>query len=157
MSLIPVSRKHTVGIKLRDIGLCIRRCNYLLVQNLVSDVEVYRCQSSIGELPAYQEYLGKINAFREKHSALLRGAKFRSDADYTAGSNEFYTAGHLTADGELVIMATLSHLDKCKCSFEVPGYKFESADFLGNGKADKNGTIELQRLGVALLKFTPIA
>ena len=142
--------------EIRDERDMVRRCNYLLVQNLISDVEVYRCQRSVGELPAYQEYLGKINAFRDKHSE-LREAKFRSDADYTASSNEFYTAGYLTSEGELVIMATLSHLDKCKCSFEVPNYKFDSADFLGEGKADKNGTIELQRFGVALLKFTPIA
>ncbi len=142
---------------IRDEKDMIRRCNYMLVQNLFADVEVYRCQRSIGTIPAYQEYLGKVNDFREKHSALLRGALFRSDADYTASSTEFYTAGHRTAEGDLVIMATLSHLDKCKCSFEVPGYDFDSADILGEGKVDKNGTLELKRFGVALLKFTPKA
>ena len=142
---------------IRDEKDMIRRCNYMLVQNLLADVEVYRCQRSIGTIPAYQEYLGKVNDFREKHSALLRGALFRSDADYTASSAEFYTAGHRTPEGDLVIMATLSHLDKCKCSFEVPGYDFDSADILGEGKVDKNGTLELKRFGVALLKFTPKA
>jgi len=135
----------------------VRRCNYMLVQNLFADVEVYRCQRSIGTIPAYQEYLGKINDFRKKHASLLKDAHFRSDADYTASSAEFYTAGHRTPEGDLVIMATLSHLDKCKCSFEVPGYDFDSADILGEGKVDKNGTLELKRFGVALLKFTPKA
>ena len=142
---------------IRDEKDMIRRCNYMLVQNLFADVEVYRCQRSIGTIPAYQEYLGKVNNFREKHASLLRGALFRSDADYTASSTEFYTAGHRTPEGDLVIMATLSHLDKCKCSFEVPGYDFDSADILGEGKVDKNGTLELKRFGVALLKFTPKA
>ena len=142
---------------IRDEKDMVRRCNYMLVQNLIADVEVYRCQRSIGTIPAYQEYLGKINDFREKHASLLKGAHFRSDADYTVGSTEFYTAGHRTTEGDLVIMATLSHLDKCKCSFEVPGYDFDSADILGEGKVDKNGTLELKRFGVALLKFTPKA
>ena len=139
--------------EIRDEKDMVRRCNYLLVQNLISDVEVYRCQRSIAEIPAYQTYLGEVNAFREKHADLLRGAKFRSNALYTCSSDDFYTAGHLAPDGTLVIMATLSHLDKSKVSFEVPGYTFESADFLGEGKADKKGGIELKKNSVALLKF----
>ena len=140
---------------IRDEKDMVRRCNYLLVQNLVSDVEVYRCQRSIAEIPAYQEYLGKINAFRDKHAGLLRGARFRSDAEYTCSSSDFYTAGHLTADGDLVIMATQSHLEKAKGSFTVPGFTFESADFLTDGKIDKKGELELPRMGVALLKYVP--
>ena len=142
---------------IRDEKEMVRRCNYMLVQNLLADVEVYRCQRSIAEIPAYQEYLGKVNAFKEKHAELLCGAKFRSDALYSSSSDEFYSAGFLTADGNLVIMATLSHLDKCKGSFETPGFKFDSADFLGGGKADKKGAIELERFSVALLKFVPEA
>ena len=140
---------------IRDEKDMVRRCNYLLVQNLVSDVEVYRCQRSIAEIPAYQEYLGKVNAFRDKHAGLLRGARFRSDAEYTCTSSDFYTAGHLTADGDLVIMATQSHLEKAKGSFTVPGFTFESADFLTDGKIDKKGELELPRMGVALLKYVP--
>ena len=140
---------------IRDEKDMVRRCNYLLVQNLVSDVEVYRCQRSIAEIPAYQEYLGKINAFREKHAALLRGARFRSDAEYSCTSPDFYSAGHLTPDGALVIMATQSHLEKAKGSFTVPGFTFESADFLTDGKIDKKGELELPRMGVALLKYIP--
>ena len=139
--------------EIRDLNDMVRRCNYLLVQNLVSDVEVYRCQRSIGALPEYQEYLGKVNAFREKHADLLRGAKFRSDALYTCSTDALYTAGHLAPDRSFVIMATLSHLDKCKASFDVPGYRFDSADFFGGGKADKKGGVELKRLSVALLRF----
>ena len=142
---------------IRDEKDMVRRCNYMLVQNLLADVEVYRCQRSIAEIPAYQEYLSKVNAFKEKHAGVLCGAKFRSDALYSCSSDEFYSAGYLTADGDLVIMATLSHLDKCKGSFETPGFKFDSADFLGGGKADKKGTIELERFSVALLKFVPEA
>ena len=140
---------------IRDEKDMVRRCNYLLVQNLVSDVEVYRCQRSIAEIPAYQEYLGKVNAFREKHAALLRGARFRSDAEYSCTSSDFYSAGHLTSDGALVIMATQSHLEKAKGSFTVPGFTFESADFLTDGKIDKKGELELPRMGVALLKYIP--
>ena len=143
--------------EIRDEKDMVRRCNYLLVQNLLSDVEVYRCQRSIGVLPAYQEYLGKVNAFKEKHASSLQEAKFRSDADYSCSSDEFYTAGHLCADGSLVIMATLSHLPKAKGAFEVPGFKFDSADFFGDGKADKKGGFELSQFSVALLKFIPEA
>ena len=141
--------------EIRDENDMVRRCNCLLVQNLVSDVEVYRCQRSIAEIPAYQEYLGKVNAFREKHSELLRGARFRSDAEYSCTSSDFYTAGHLTSDGALVIMATQSHLEKAKGSFTVPGFTFDSADFLTDGKIDKKGELELPRMGVALLKYIP--
>ena len=140
---------------IRDENDMIRRCNYMLVQNLLSDVEVYRCQRSIAELPDYQAYLGKVNAFRVKHADLLRGARFRSDADYRCSSKEFYSQGHLAPDGSLVIMATLSHLDKCSGSFEVPGYKFDFADFLGGGKVDDKGNFELERLSSVLLRYLP--
>ena len=72
---------------------------------------------------------------------------------YTCSTDALYTAGHLAPDGSLVIMATLSHLDKCKASLDVPGYRFDSADFFGGGKADKKGGVELKRLSVALLRF----
>ena len=148
----PISNRE-----IRDEKDMIRRCNYMLVQNLFADVEIYRCQRSIAEIPACQEYLGKVNAFREKHASLLKGARFRSDALYSSSSGEFYSAGHLAPDGSLVIMATLSHLDKGKTAFEVPGFAFESADFLGEGKADKKGGIELTKFSVALLRFVPEA
>lgn len=141
--------------EIRDENDMVRRCNYLLVQNLVSDVEVYRCQRTIGALPGYQAYLGKVNAFREKHAALLRGAKFRSDADYSCSSDEFYSAGHRAPDDSLVIMATLSHLDRCEGHFEVPGHRYDSADFLGKGKADDKGNFELERFSSVLLRFLP--
>ena len=140
---------------IRDEKDMVRRCNHMLVQNLLSDVEVYRCQRSIAEIPAYQEYLRKVNSFKEKHASLLCGAKFRSDLHYTCSSDELYSAGHLAPDGSLIIMATLSHLDKCKVSFETPGFKFDSADFLGEGTADKKGGVELKRFSVAMLKFVP--
>ena len=139
--------------EIRDEIDMVRRCNYLLVQNLVSDVEVYRSQRSIGVLPGYQKYLGEVNAFREKHAGLLRGALFRSDSLYSCSTDALYSAGHLAPDGSVVILATLSHLDKCKAVFTVPGYVFDSADFLGGGKAGKNGNIELKRNSVAFLRF----
>ena len=141
---------------IRDEKDMIRRCNYMLVQNLLADVEVYRCQRSIAEIPAYQNYLRQINSFKEKHALRLSGAKFRSDLLYKCSSDEFYTAGHLAPDGSLIIMATLSHLDKARGSFEVPGYTFDEADFLGGGKADKKGGIELEKFAVALLRFVPV-
>ena len=147
---IPVSNRE-----IRDEKDMVRRFNYMLVQNLLADVEIYRCQRTIGEIPACQEYLAKLSEFRRKHSLLLKGAKFRSDADYSCDSNELYTAGHLAADGSIVIMATLSHLDKCQASFRVPGYKFDSADFFGEGKVDKKGMVELKRFTVVLLRYTP--
>ena len=143
--------------EIRDEKDMVRRCNYMLVQNLLSDVEVYRCQRSIAEIPAYQEYLRKVNSFREKHAEFLKGARFRSDISYRCSCDDFYTAGHLAPDGSLVIMATLSHLDKSKGAFEVPGFTFDSADFLGEGKADKKGGIELKKFSVALLRFVPEA
>lgn len=142
---------------IRDERDMIRRCNYMLVQNLLADVEVYRCQRSIAEIPAYQEYLGRINAFKDKHADLLCGARFRSDALYSCSSDEFYTAGYLAADGSLVIMATLSHLESSSVVFTAPNFKFESADFLGDGKIDKKGSVELKKNSVALLRFLPEA
>lgn len=149
---IPVSNRE-----IRDRKDMERRLNYMLVQNLMADVEIYRCQRSIGEIPACGEYLSKINEFRTRHAELLKEAKFRSDADYTCDTDELYSAAHLASDGSLIIMATLSHLDKCKASFQVPGYKFDCADFLSEGKVDKKGSIELKRFSVALLRYLPEA
>ena len=131
----------------------IRRSNCMLVRNIPVDIEISCARCSVAEVPAYQEYLGGISAFRKKHEDLLQGAKFTSDLFYVCDSDEVFSAGHLAPDGSLIIMVTLSHLDKCKVSFKTPGFKFDSADFLGDGAADKKGVIELKRFSVAMLKF----
>jgi hypothetical protein len=139
--------------EIRDDTDIERRVNRMLMQNLRSDVEIYRCQKTIAETPHYQAYLGKANAFREKHGKLLFYAKYRADSLHETDNLEIDAEDHLAADGSVVVMATQSHLDSTVAKITVPGYTLSSHDFFGDGELQSDGSVKIGKHGLALLKF----
>ncbi len=139
--------------EIRDDTDIERRVNRMIMQNLISDVEIYRCQKTIAEAPHYQEYLGKANAFRKKHSDLMSGAKFRSTSLHKIDNDQVDSEGHIAPDGSIVVMATQSHLDSATVNINVPGRALKSHDFLNNGTLNTDGSITLERHGLVMLIF----
>ena len=95
--------------EIRDDSDVERRVNRLVLTNLISDVEVYRCKKTIAETPHYQRYLGLANAFRVRNARFLKGARFRSTILHHCDNDESDSAGCIARDGSIVIMATQSH------------------------------------------------
>lgn len=139
--------------EIRDDSDIERRVNRMVMQNLKSDVEIYRCQKTITATPHYKNYLAQANKFRSKHARLLWGAHFRSDNILQNNNPEVDAVGHIAKDGSIVVIVTQSHLDSTSVKITVPGYFLTYCDFLGNAEIDDDGHIKLSRHGLALLSF----
>lgn len=139
--------------EIRDGEDVERRVNRMIMQNLFSDVEIFRCQKTIAEIPAYQEYLAMANAFRKKHATLLQGARFRSTSLHEIDNSEMDSEGHIAPNSSIVIIVTQSHLDSAEAHVKVPGHTLQACNFMGNGRMNPDGSIWLKRHGLALLVF----
>ncbi len=130
-----------------------QRVNRMLMQNLKSDVEIYRCQKTIAETPHYREYLAQVNAFRKKHGDRLFNALFRADSLHETDNMEIDSEGHLCTDGSVAVIATQSHLASTEATITVPGYKLAVHDTLGDAELLPNGSVRLGKHGLILLVF----
>ena len=139
--------------EIRDDSDVERRVNRLVLTNLISDVEVYRCKKTIAETPHYQRYLGLANAFRVRNARFLKGARFRSTILHHCDNDELDSAGYIARDGSIVIMATQSHLDNATARITVPNATFIASDGLGDATRNSDGTIRIGRHGLILLAF----
>ena len=139
--------------EIRDDTDIERRVNRVLLNNLISDVEIYRCKKTIAETPHYQEYLGKANRFRSRFAHLLDGAVFRSTLLHRLDNPEIDSSGYLAPDGATVVIATQSHKPELSASIEVPGKKRTEQGFLGDGTISADGTLILKKHALAILVF----
>ncbi|NLZ62655.1 MAG: endo alpha-1,4 polygalactosaminidase [Lentisphaerae bacterium] len=138
---------------IRDNREIEMRVNRMLLLNLVSDVEVYRCQRTVASEPYYQQYLGAVNAFRYKHRALLYGARYRADSLQQNTNPEIDSESHIAPSGQIVVLATQSHLESATTRISVAGRQLQAHDFLGQGELLPDGSLRLSRHTVALLVF----
>ncbi len=139
--------------EIRDDTDIERRVNRVLLNNLISDVEIYRCKKTIAETPHYQEYLGKANRFRSRFAHLLDGAVFRSTLLHRLDNPEIDSSGYLAPDGATVVIATQSHKPELSARIEVPGKKQTEQGFLGDGTISADGTLILKKHALAILVF----
>ena len=139
--------------EIRDDTDIERRVNRVLLNNLISDVEIYRCKKTIAETPHYQEYLGKANRFRSRFAHLLDGAVFRSTLLHRLDNPEMDSAGYLAPDGAAVVIATQSHKPELSAKLEVPGKELADQGFLGDGTIAADGTLILKKHALAILVF----
>ena len=139
--------------EIRDDTDIERRVNRVLLNNLISDVEIYRCKKTIAETPHYQEYLGKANCFRSRFAQLLDGAIFRSTLLHSLDNPEIDSAGYLAPDSATVVIATQSHKPELAAKIEVPGKKLADQGFLGDGTIAADGTLILKKHALAILVF----
>ena len=128
----------------------VRRVNNTLVKGLRNDIEVFRCRGLIDETPAYQEYLGKINALRRKYPLLLEG-RFAWHDDFEL-SNPAITACEFAGEDCMAIVMTSENRGYETSWLKVPGYELVEASTLGDARANAT-SVRLGQYGVAVLLF----
>ncbi len=121
--------------EIRDDTDIERRVNLALLRGLVSDVEVHRCQSLIEEAPHYKEYLTQANRLRDKYRRLILNGLFQ-DTDGASCNNDDVSWSVFKAGDELALIATQSHKEKVRASFNIPGYRLKEFDGLGQYDVD---------------------
>ena len=132
-----------------------RRVNILLTRGLRSDVCVYRCQGTIADTPHYREYLGRVNALRTKYSEFLLEGIYR-DNEPLQSSNDRIDARAFQSGSRLMVAMAQSSAPDAKTQLQVPGYRFVSADGLGDYQAQPQGErlqVMLKKHAVALAIF----
>lgn len=133
--------------EIRDDTDIERRVNLALLRGLVSDVEVHRCRSLIDDTPHYKRYLIKANKLRERFRRLILNGRFQ-DTDGASCSNPELFWSVFTAENELAIISTQSHLDKATGIFHISAYAISEYGILG--KADVSVTKNVNDVEVAL-------
>ena len=126
--------------------------NQMLLLGSRSDVEIYRCRSSIAATPRYQAYLGKANAFRERSADLLYNGSFCAD-EFHKLSNPGIQTNAFRLGNELGILLTQSNRDIQKTEVSVPGFRFVRMDSVSGDVVFENGTVTIPRDGFALLVY----
>jgi hypothetical protein len=132
-----------------------RRVNILLTRGLRSDVCVWRCQGTIADTPHYREYLGKVNALRTKHSQFLLEGIYLDTEPLQSSNPRIDARAFRSSDRMMVAMAQSSAPD-AKTQLQVPGYRFVSADGLGDYQVQPQGEgvqVTLKKNAVALAIF----
>jgi hypothetical protein len=134
-----------------------RRVNIMLLKGCCSDVEIYRCQTSIAEAPHYQKYLTLANAFRDKFKGILTDGKFLADARQNNFGSQNFSSAAWEDGNTLAVMVTQSHLTEASDTLSIPGYRLiEHDSVLGDATVCDNGQtceIVLPRHSLAILTF----
>ena len=133
-----------------------RRVNVMLLKGCVSDVEIYRCQSTIAETPNYQKYLSKTNIFRDKYKDFFVNGKFLADSRKYDLDNQELSIASWSKDNMLAIMLSQSHLEKSSGKLSIPGYSLVEYDSIsGDAKIndEKSLRVELPRHSLVILIF----
>lgn len=138
---------------LRDGSDVVRRVNRMILDNLLADVEIYRCRKTIAEIPEYREYLRKALDFRNANAHLLTEARFRSTVDFSVDSDELDTAGFRTPTGDIVVMATQCHRPEIRFHLTVPQARLVGHSFLGEGEVASDGEVRLKENALVLLHY----
>ena len=137
----------------RDEVDMVRRVNNTLVKGLRNDIEVFRCRGLIDETPAYQEYLGKINAIRHKYPELLMEGRFAWHDDFSMKGSGDITACEFAGKDRIAIVLTSEKDRRVKTRLNVPGYVYEDCETLGDASVKSGRDVSLGQYGVAVVVF----
>ncbi len=131
----------------------IFRVNQMMLQGLISDAAVFRCRATIASAPLYQEYLGKANAIRERHRAVLLEGEF-CVANYHTVSDPGVQTNSFRSGNELAVLLTQSWKNECRVRVSAPGYRFRKCESIrGDVPVSEDGTIILPRDSFAFLFY----
>ena len=130
-----------------------RRVNIALLRGLIHDIEIYRCRKTIAHTPKYQQYLGRINALRDRHEALLAHNAYRDTLGFTI-DNQAVDARAFVNGSSMAVLLTQSHLERATVSVCAPGYDFESIDGIGDFQVMNQTKVTLGRHAVVMLIYT---
>ena len=141
--------------EIRDDTDIERRVNFALMKGLISDVEIYRCRTTIAATPHYREYLTKANALREKYADVILQGLYQDTDHFTIDNPEFFATSFI-AGNKLGVMVSQSHLDEATTTLKVPGYKYITHDGLNDFSVKTNSdsiTLHVKRHGLVLVLF----
>ncbi len=141
--------------EIRDDTDIERRVNLLVLKGLRSDVEIYRCRRTIAETPHYREYLGRISALRQRQAELLLEGRYQDQLGFTLDNPELEARAFVNGD-RLAVVVTQCHRPEESGRVTVPGYKYVSADGVGDYSVESQasgGKVRLGRFGLAVLVF----
>ncbi len=141
--------------EIRDDTDIERRVNLNLVRGLRSDVELYRCRGTIADAPRYREYLGKVNALRDRYPEFFWEGLYR-DTDFCALDTSDAVARSFQSGDRLLVAVTQSRRPELTARLSVPGYRLVKTDGLGAYRIEpKQSTLSvtLKQNAVALAVF----
>lgn len=141
--------------EIRDDTDIQRRVNLNLVRGLRSDVELYRCRGTIADAPTYREYLGQVNALRDRYPEFFWEGLYR-DTDFCTLDTADATARSFQSGDRLLVAVTQSHRPEVTARLSVPGYRLVKTDGLGQYRVEPKQTalaVTLKQYAVALAVF----
>ncbi|OQA83695.1 MAG: hypothetical protein BWY31_02782 [Lentisphaerae bacterium ADurb.Bin242] len=108
---------------LRDDNDVELHVNRMILLGSRSDVEIYRCRSSIAATPKYQHYLGLANTLREKYKDVLFDGKF-SGIQFHSVDHPQIQSNAFVLDDKLAVILAQNTKETLTAKLNVPGYKF---------------------------------
>lgn len=132
-----------------------RRVNNALQMGLKSDVEIFRCRSTIAGAPKYAEYLAEANVLRRKIKDFIFSGRFMDDVPLDISNQDIRAKAYVNGE-RLLVLATHRHTETMTGTLIVPGWYFEKSEGLGGVvvKNQKNSQeLELQADSLAVLYY----
>ncbi len=126
--------------------------NQMLLLGSRSDVEIYRCRTTIAETPRDQAYLAKANALRERFGQLLYDGKFHAETFHHVNNPEIQTNSFLL-DDELAVLLTQGSRELLRTEVAAPGFHLKRLDSVSGDVTMENGVVAIPRNGFAVLLY----
>lgn len=117
-----------------------------------SDVEIYRCRETIAETPHYQEYLGKVNALRERFADILLTGRFNSTLGYVIDEPQIRSNAFLLED-RMAVVLTHRREEELSVAVHVPGYHFVRMDSARGDARLENGRLFLPEYSLCVMLY----
>lgn len=127
--------------------------NEMILLGSHSDIEIYRCRTTIAETPHYQEYLGKVNALRARYADLMLTGTFNSTLGYSVDNKKIRSNSFVNGNRMAVVMAHREDTEetvRVTCPPEWHLKEWSSA--LGDVR-EENGALILPRYALAVMIF----
>lgn len=96
--------------------------NRMFVLGLRTDCEIYRCRATIATIPEYQDYLGKVNALRERFGDILYEGKYIGPKGHSFSDPRIQSSAFILGEN-LAVAACHSFRETLSADVSVPGFK----------------------------------
>ena len=115
-------------------------------------MEIYRCRETIAETPHYQEYLGKVNALRERFADILLTGRFNSTLGYVIDEPQIRSNAFLLED-RMAVVLTHRREEELSVAVHVPGYHFVRMDSARRDARLENGRLFLPEYSLCVMLY----
>ena len=117
----------------------------------------YFMQLRIKKMPAeimakYQEYLGKVNALRERFADILLTGRFNSTLGYVIDEPQIRSNAFLLED-RMAVVLTHRREEELSVAVHVPGYHFVRMDSARGDARLENGRLFLPEYSLCVMLY----